>query len=305
MLLNGGELDGARILSAKTVQQMTTNTLLPEMRFAGNVGQFVGPRVGTGWGLGFAVRTNPDFSLLPGAVGSFNWSGAWGTYFWIDPVEKLIGVQMIQVPPEASAPYREALRHLTYAALSVPASDGPSTPAVVSPDILKAYVGTYDFGASLSSRDKQAPIPALAFVGTGLEVAAMDDKVTVRQPIEGGPAEKAGVKAGDLVTEIDDVTTKGLNIGQVLDKLRGRAGTSVRKSRARISRAPSTSRSCANPSACPALASRCGSRTASSQWPPRDDGRSSTSRRTSRSLCKRRRTRSSASRMAIAHALHS
>ena len=98
----------------------------------------------------------------------------------------------------------------------------------MSTDILKSYVGTYDFGASLSSRDKQAPILALAFAGTGLEVAAMDDKVTVRRPIEGGPAEKAGVKAGDLITEIDDVTTKGLTIGQVLDKLRGRPGTSVK-----------------------------------------------------------------------------
>ena len=225
MLLNGGELDGARILSAKTVQQMTTNTLPPEMRFAGVVGQFVGPRVGTGWGLGFAVRTNPEFSLLPGAVGSFNWSGLWGTYFWIDPVEKLIGVQMIQVPPDSGAPYRDALRHLTYAALSVPGSDAPSTPAVVSADVLNSYVGTYDFGASLSSRDKQA---ALVFSGTGLEVAAMDDKVTVRSPIEGGPAEKAGVKAGDVVTEVDDVAMKGLTLNQVLDKLRGRAGTPVR-----------------------------------------------------------------------------
>ena len=98
-------------------------TLPPDMRFAGKVGQFVGPRVGTGWGLGFAVRTNPDFSLLPGAVGSFNWSGAWGTHFWIDPVEKLIGVQMIQVPPEASAPLSGGLAAPDHAALSVPASD--------------------------------------------------------------------------------------------------------------------------------------------------------------------------------------
>ena len=174
------------------------------------------------------MRINPDFSLLPGAVGSFNWSGLWGTYFWIDPVEKLIGVQMIQVPPDSGAPYRDALRHLTYAALSVPASDAPSTPAVVSADILKAYVGTYDFGASLSSRDKQAPIPAFAFAGTGLEVAAMDDKVTVRWPFEGGPADRAGVKAGDVVTEVDDVAMTGLTLNQVLDKLRGRAGTPVR-----------------------------------------------------------------------------
>ena len=58
-----------------TVKQMTTNTLPPETHFAGEVGQYVGPRVGTGWGLGFAVRTNPEFSLIPGAVGSYNWSG--------------------------------------------------------------------------------------------------------------------------------------------------------------------------------------------------------------------------------------
>ncbi|GEP61196.1 hypothetical protein RSO01_83620 [Reyranella soli] len=228
MLLNGGELDGVRLLSAKTVRQMTTNTMPPDMRFAGVVGQFVGPRVGTGWGLGFAVRTNPDFSLIPGAVGSFNWSGIWGTYFWIDPVEKLIGVQMIQVPPDAGAFYRDAFRHLTYAALSIPGREAASTPTVVSADTLKNYAGTYDFGASLSSRDKQAPIPAFAFAGTGLEVAVMDDKVTVRSPIDGGPAQKAGVKAGDLVTEIDGVGTRGLDLNQVLDKLRGRAGTPVR-----------------------------------------------------------------------------
>src|SRR5580700_1653037 len=132
MLLNGGELDGVRILSAKTVQQMTTNALPPDVRFAGENGQFVGPRVGTGWGLGFAIRTNPDFSLLPGAVGSFNWSGVWGTYFWIDPVEKLIGVQMIQVPPDAGAAYRDALRHLTYAALSVPRPQALPAPVTLS-----------------------------------------------------------------------------------------------------------------------------------------------------------------------------
>ena len=67
MLLNGGELDGVRILAAKTVQQMTTDALPPDIRFAGDIGGFVGPKVGTSWGLGFAVRTNPAFSLLPGA----------------------------------------------------------------------------------------------------------------------------------------------------------------------------------------------------------------------------------------------
>ena len=164
MLLNGGELDGVRLLAAKTVQQMTTDALPPDIRFAGIIGGFVGPKVGTSWGLGFALRTNPAFSLLPGAVGSFNWSGIWGTYFWIDPVEKLIAVQLIQVPPDTGFVYRDALRHLTYAALRVPepvAAAASAVPVAVSADILARYVGTYDFGASLSSRDRNAPIPTL------------------------------------------------------------------------------------------------------------------------------------------------
>jgi CubicO group peptidase (beta-lactamase class C family) len=228
MLLNGGELDGVRLLSARTVQQMTTNALSPDVRFAGETGRYVGPQVGTSWGLGFAVRTNPEFSLISGAVGSFNWGGIWGTYFWIDPVEKLIGVLMIQVPPDAGAPYRSALRHLTYAALSVPQPDKTPAPATVSADILKSYVGTYDFGPSLSSHDKQVPIPAFAFAGVGLEVTTVEGKVVVRIAFEGGPADRAGVKALDVVTDIDDVPVGGLPIDQVLGKLRGKAGTSVR-----------------------------------------------------------------------------
>src|SRR5260370_20866045 len=84
---------------------MTTTALSAEVRFAGIVGGFVGPKVGTSWGLGFAIRSNPEFSILPGAVGSFNWSGLWGTYFWIDPVEKLIPLPLIQVPPNTGGQY--------------------------------------------------------------------------------------------------------------------------------------------------------------------------------------------------------
>jgi CubicO group peptidase (beta-lactamase class C family) len=225
MLLNGGELDGVRILSPETVRQMTTNLLPPGRPFAGVGGQFIGPRAGASWGLGFAVRTNPEFSSLPGAVGSFNWSGIWGTYFWIDPVEKLIGILMIQVPPDMVGLPRAALRHFTYAALSVPAPDNMPAAVKVSPDILKSYVGTYDFGPSLSSRDKNT---SPAFGGTGLEVAIVEDKVQVKQPIEGGPAERAGVKALDVITDIDDASARGLALNQVLDKLRGKIGTPVR-----------------------------------------------------------------------------
>ena len=93
MLLNGGELDGVRILKPETVRLMTTNSLPPGMHIAGHE---VGPAFGTGWGLGFAVRTSPDFSLIPGAIGSFNWQGSRGTFFSIDPAQKLILIMMMQ-----------------------------------------------------------------------------------------------------------------------------------------------------------------------------------------------------------------
>jgi Beta-lactamase len=84
MLLNGGELDGVRILKPETVRLMTTNSLPPDIHLAGHE---AGPAFGTGWGLGFAICTNPDFSWIPGAVGSFNWQGSWGTFFSVDPAQ--------------------------------------------------------------------------------------------------------------------------------------------------------------------------------------------------------------------------
>lgn len=231
MLLNGGELGRARILAADTVRQMTTDALPPGVRFAGATGEFVGPQVGTSWGLGFAIRTNPAFSLLPGAVGSFNWSGAWGTYFWIDPSERLIGLQLIQIAPgDNSGQYRNALRHLVYGALRVPQPASPSAPSApvnLSSEVLASYAGTYDFGASLSAKDKQAPIPAFAFGGVGLAVAMVEGRATVRSTVDGAPAARAGVLPGDVLTDINGVALKGLDIDQVLAKLRGKAGTDV------------------------------------------------------------------------------
>jgi CubicO group peptidase (beta-lactamase class C family) len=55
---------------------------------------------------------------LPGSVGTYYWTGAWGTTFWIDPVEKLIAIEMIQVPLAEGGAYRRAFRELTYAALT-------------------------------------------------------------------------------------------------------------------------------------------------------------------------------------------
>jgi CubicO group peptidase (beta-lactamase class C family) len=117
MLLNGGELDGVRVLSPEAVKEMTTNALPPGTRIFG--GEEVGAHAGTTFGLGFAIRTDPIQSWIPGAVGTFAWAGLWGTYFWIDPAEKLIGIQMIQAAPgkgRAALPF-SGINGLTYGAL--------------------------------------------------------------------------------------------------------------------------------------------------------------------------------------------
>jgi len=133
MLLNDGELDGVRLLTAQAVKQMTTNALPPDIRIYGNE---IGPPTGRSFGLGFAVRTDPVSSWTPGAVGSFTWAGHWGTYFWIDPGEKLIGLQMIQAAPgegRKAVPF-SGINRLVYGALTTaePASLAP--PPGPSPD---------------------------------------------------------------------------------------------------------------------------------------------------------------------------
>jgi CubicO group peptidase (beta-lactamase class C family) len=212
MLLNGGELDGVRILAPETVQLMTTNSLPADIRFALD---WIGPQTGASWGLGFAIRTNPDFSFVPGAVGSFTWGGLWGTYFWIDPVEKPIGLQMIQVPPADTGRFASGLRFLTYAALRGPDQASftpPTTPVTVKPNTLATYVGTYDFGASVSTSDKHTPGPV--FAGLRVETAMQDGVLRVRVSYPNGPAFKAGVMSGDTITHIDDAPIYGLRLAR-------------------------------------------------------------------------------------------
>lgn len=104
--------EGVRILAPEIVQQMTTASLSPDTRFAGIVGGFMGPGR-----LGFAVRTDPS-SLLPGRIGSYTWGGVWGTRFWVDQVENMAVVQMIQIEPaDDNGRYRRGLAKLTYEAL--------------------------------------------------------------------------------------------------------------------------------------------------------------------------------------------
>jgi CubicO group peptidase (beta-lactamase class C family) len=96
MLLNGGELNGRRILGRKTLELMTSNQLRPELLpfELGGV-----PWLGQGYGLGLRVLLELGQSEMVGSVGEFSWSGAASTTFWVDPQEELIGVFMSQYQP--------------------------------------------------------------------------------------------------------------------------------------------------------------------------------------------------------------
>jgi CubicO group peptidase (beta-lactamase class C family) len=123
MLLNGGELDGVRLLSRKTVDLMTHNHLPPGLAFgehAAELGQGAPlPSLGQGYGLGVGVRLEPGLSPVPGSVGDFYWSGITGPTFWVDPREQLVVVLMLQeLDMQRRARYRSVLRALVYQALS-------------------------------------------------------------------------------------------------------------------------------------------------------------------------------------------
>ena len=122
MMLNGGDLDGVRILSPKTVALMTSDQLPPSTDRHTAVATLLDafgptPEMGTSFGLGFAVRTDPGRNPVPGSVGDFSWAGITGTYFWVDPKERLIAVLMIQVSQATNVPYWRQTRTLVYQAL--------------------------------------------------------------------------------------------------------------------------------------------------------------------------------------------
>ena len=108
MLLNGGELDGHRLLSPLTVQLMHSNVLPASART-------MSP--GTGFGLDFAVVEDPLVAGGYGGEGTFYWGGYAGTWFWIDPVYNLIEVGMIQHRGEGMPDVRALSRSLTYQAI--------------------------------------------------------------------------------------------------------------------------------------------------------------------------------------------
>ena len=121
MLLGGGEREGVRILSRKSVELMRSDHLPPGIAFSATTrAQFEEsapiPEFGQGFGLGFCVRKEAGLNPVPGSVGDFYWSGVHGTYFWIDPSEQLIGILML-CAPDLRRHYRALMRQLTYQAL--------------------------------------------------------------------------------------------------------------------------------------------------------------------------------------------
>ncbi len=108
MMLNQGEYNGKRLLSRKTVQLMSSD----------NLGTIPGMGPGTGFGLGFAISKAPGEAGMMGSPGEYNWGGAAGTRFWIDPQEELIGIFMIQILPHTGLEYGSEFRVLTYQSIA-------------------------------------------------------------------------------------------------------------------------------------------------------------------------------------------
>ena len=113
MFLNGGELDGVRVLQPDTVALMTVNRVPDALLPIG----FGTPQLGRGWTLGFCVVMDADTSPHPVREGTFWWDGSSGTRFFIDPVEDMVTVVMAAASPASANGFREAFTAAVYHAL--------------------------------------------------------------------------------------------------------------------------------------------------------------------------------------------
>lgn len=119
MLLRGGTLDGARILSPKTVEYMRQNHL-PGGKTMKDMGDklFSESRMeGNGFGLGGSVMVDPVAAMNPTSEGVFSWGGLASTFFWLDPVEEIIAIMATQMIPSGAYPIRPQYQQLVYAAI--------------------------------------------------------------------------------------------------------------------------------------------------------------------------------------------
>jgi CubicO group peptidase (beta-lactamase class C family) len=118
MLLNGGTLDGARVLAPTTVTLMTRNSL----------GTLYDATGASGFGLGFEVLLDPGRAARYGSAGSYGWGGAYATTYWVDPGEDLVAVFMVQFLPAGWFDLSDKFRTLVYQAIVEPGAAGPRRP---------------------------------------------------------------------------------------------------------------------------------------------------------------------------------
>jgi CubicO group peptidase (beta-lactamase class C family) len=128
MLLNGGQLEGAQILSRTTVALMTSDHLGQRIRASVTPGEQLMGVPGYTFGLGFMVREGPGVAGVPGSTGEFMWGGALGTFFFVDPKEELAVVYMTQAGGSTRAAYRRLIKQLVYQAIA----DEPAVPGAVT-----------------------------------------------------------------------------------------------------------------------------------------------------------------------------
>ena len=120
MLLDGGEVDGRRVLGRKTIELMTVNHLpggatLSNFALSGGYGE-VGFD-GMGFGLSMAVSQGPSSTGVIGSSGEYMWGGAASTIFWVDPAEDMFVVFMTQLLPSGTFNFRDQLKTLIYPAI--------------------------------------------------------------------------------------------------------------------------------------------------------------------------------------------
>ena len=119
MMRRGGELDGVRLLSRKTVELMTRNHLPDDLDLTQMArGSFSEtPYEGIGFGLGFSINLGPARTGAAGSAGEYAWGGAASTAFWIDPVEELVVIFMTQLLPSSTYDFRAQLRAIIYGSI--------------------------------------------------------------------------------------------------------------------------------------------------------------------------------------------
>ena len=108
MTLNGGIWNGTRVLSRKTVELMTSN----------HIGDLEFTFRGSRFGLGYLIVDDTGESAQLGSKGTYSWGGAFGTVFWVDPEEELIGILMIQLSPLNQLQIRSRFKTLVYVAIN-------------------------------------------------------------------------------------------------------------------------------------------------------------------------------------------